>query len=660
MGSSITTKILLTIFILLFVPLSAAGLWFYQDLQSSLNDIESERGASNLQAAHQMFDYVGEQLASSVKNNAFWAEHHKAIAERNRAFLEESVLSVLDVVGTLSSVYITDLEGDLIIKREHQPFFLDAQLPKMVEQMGKEMGMIGLIRTERGLQMVSLSKITNEEGTAPTNGVLIFTRSVNENFLETVRGVNRTDITVFDGENVVSTNKEFDVSRAPLLASEVRATEQPQITSTASKSGQHTESADKLVDIFGEPIGFLASETVSATGAQVRANLLLVGSVAIGLLVVIGALLSWLFYQNLSRPLRRISGEMARVAAGDLTQSDDKRSSLKSDRKDEIGEITRAFTAMTEGLRKLVAGVHEGSDRIAENSREFAASTEEARSSLQLIAASAEDIRSLVDRSFTQVEEAAAQLHTLSERAQTISHHAQTTVLAAGQMKEAAGKGHQEVDRSIGTMGIIRSSAQESERKVLALQSVAEEIVIMVEQIKAISKQTGMLALNASIEAARAGENGRGFVIVASEVGKLSDQTRITTEEIERLVERIKQSVVDVCDTTGHLHLRLEEGVDAVHATRAAFAEILHRIDEVENKVVDIGQGASEQEAITGVGAEAVFSVKEMASEIVASVEETTAATEEMVAMVHTIAENSNGLAELAEELQNDADKFKR
>lgn len=659
MRQSITAKILVTILSTLIVPLSIAGFWFYFDLQNSLKTIETERGVSNLKAAHQMFDFIGSQMSSNAKSNSYWEEHHTAITEGDTAFLEDSVLSVIDVVDSLSSVYVADLDGQVLAKREHQPLNLDSQLPKMIEKMGKDMSLTGLVRSERGLQMVTLSKVTNEAGTAQPNGVLLFTRDVNEKFLATVQEVNKTDITVYDGEKIVSTHQDFDEGTAAALAQQVKGSAQPQVTSTASKLGQQTESADQLLDVFGQPIGFLATETISQTGAQLREKLLFTAAVAGLLLLGIGGLLSMLFYNSLSRPLRRIGGEMARVASGDLTNRKEADLLSVSKRQDEIGEITQAFLAMRDGLRTLVKGVHEGSYHLSENSREFAASTEEARGSLQMIAASAEDIRTLVDRTFERVGEAAGHLDTLSDQAQTISGHAEAAVEAAGQMKAAAGDGQQLVDRSIGTMQEISQSSQESEQKVLALQSVAEEITLMVDRIKAVSKQTGMLALNASIEAARAGEHGRGFAIVANEVGKLSDQTRITTEEIEVLVGRIKHSVLDVGETTGLLRHRLADGVDAVQTTGSAFVEILRHIGAVEGQIAQIRREAGKQEAITETGAEAVFGVKEMASEMVASVEETTAATEEMVAMVHTIAENSNSLANLAEELQEDAGKFK-
>lgn len=64
--------------------------------------------------------------------------------------------------------------------------------------------------------------------------------------------------------------------------------------------------------------------------------------------------------------------------------------------------------------------------------------------------------------------------------------------------------------------------------------------------VKNIADQTKLLGLNASIEAARAGEAGRGFSVVAQEMGKLSAGSTDALKDINGILDSVRQSIEQI------------------------------------------------------------------------------------------------------------------
>lgn len=106
--------------------------------------------------------------------------------------------------------------------------------------------------------------------------------------------------------------------------------------------------------------------------------------------------------------------------------------------------------------------------------------------------------------------------------------------------------------------------------------------------IREISEQTNMLGLNAAIEAARVGELGAGFQVVASEVRKLSVDTKQATQSIEQALNnvqssmmRMEQEITSISDASNEqAHLLGEFGklTDQLNELNAEFSEFTRRM----------------------------------------------------------------------------------
>ena len=76
-----------------------------------------------------------------------------------------------------------------------------------------------------------------------------------------------------------------------------------------------------------------------------------------------------------------------------------------------------------------------------------------------------------------------------------------------------------------------------------------DSVVKLLGDVKGISDQTNLLALNAAIEAARAGEAGRGFAVVADEVRALSQNSNKFSDEIREVVGKASDNILHAQET---------------------------------------------------------------------------------------------------------------
>lgn len=89
----------------------------------------------------------------------------------------------------------------------------------------------------------------------------------------------------------------------------------------------------------------------------------------------------------------------------------------------------------------------------------------------------------------------------------------------------------------------IKEQQDMVEQMIMDLSTIPSKIGNLVDGIAHISRQTKMVAINAAIEAARVGEYGRGFEIVAREVGELSDQSSKATNQVREAIEEVNSLV---------------------------------------------------------------------------------------------------------------------
>jgi len=73
--------------------------------------------------------------------------------------------------------------------------------------------------------------------------------------------------------------------------------------------------------------------------------------------------------------------------------------------------------------------------------------------------------------------------------------------------------------------------------------------------INDITTRIRILGINASIEAARAGDSGKGFSVVASEIGNLTRSSKEATSEIKAIIDNMKADINKLSEVTNTLDI---------------------------------------------------------------------------------------------------------
>lgn len=141
----------------------------------------------------------------------------------------------------------------------------------------------------------------------------------------------------------------------------------------------------------------------------------------------------------------------------------------------------------------------------------------------------------------------------------------------------------------------LNQVTQSSSKDVSELGSQVEGIYGILQTIQGIAEQTNLLALNAAIEAARAGEQGRGFAVVADEVRNLAGKTQQSTEEIQDMIEGLKQSAERSMNA-------MSESTDATSQLSESFNDanekilaLFQRLEQVNSMNAQIATASEEQ-----------------------------------------------------------------
>jgi methyl-accepting chemotaxis protein len=213
---------------------------------------------------------------------------------------------------------------------------------------------------------------------------------------------------------------------------------------------------------------------------------------------------------------------------------------------------------------------------------------------------------------------------------QEVARHAEEAASAALAADKDANNGRAIVKKTIDSINVLSGDIHNATSVIQKLQSESNEIGSVLDVIRGIAEQTNLLALNAAIEAARAGEQGRGFAVVADEVRTLASRTQQSTQDIQKMIEKLQSGADDAVKTMEHSLSQVSSSVEQANQTGNSLDTITTAVSTINQMNVHIASAAEQQRLVAEEINRNIENISQISEKSASAARETSSASEEL------------------------------
>lgn len=252
---------------------------------------------------------------------------------------------------------------------------------------------------------------------------------------------------------------------------------------------------------------------------------------------------------------------------------------LLNAKKDQLEKNNAKVSELLESVGVIAGKLGEASYSLVETTQNQSASTEEISAISQNLL---ENSTVMMDKS----RESKDNLSDLEKRSQEMEQRMQNVDEISKELVEISASNEQSLNHLMTMSEEVENSTNKTKEVTDRLLQESGEMGETLEIINGIAESINLLSLNASIEAARAGEAGRGFAIVAQEIGHLAANTKDSLKNVTDIVLRIQGGATEVSEfmneNTEQLLSQNKVIVDTVEGIRTMMELLKKSLEAIE------------------------------------------------------------------------------